>query len=184
MKRLFLALELPDAIKDALLGFQPQAGKGLRPLQREGLHVTLCFIGTAEVEAVDQAIGHLKAAPFPIHICGLGHRRATRGGVLWAVVEPAAALMRLQAALSAALRRAGLPRDHKPFHPHVTLARCKPGVSRRRIEYCLQAGEALAIGPVRIREFVLFSSDTRPEGAVYRVERRYPLVTGIGRDRP
>lgn len=175
MKRLFLALDIPDTIKDDLLAFQPAAGGGLRPLGREGLHLTLCFLGTADTARVDQAVRDVAAAGFSLRFKGLGGTRPARGGVLWAGVEPCEALTALQGELSAALRQAGFRTDSRAFHPHVTLVRCRRGVSRQRIERFLQQGERLDLGPARFREFVLFSSDTRPEGAVYRIERRYPL---------
>jgi 2'-5' RNA ligase len=81
----------------------------------------------------------------------------------------------LQQRLSAALQQAGLQTEERGFRPHITLARCQPGVSRGKIERFLAQGERLDLGPIRVREFVLFSSDTRPEGAVYRLERSYPL---------
>ncbi|WP_260294400.1 RNA 2',3'-cyclic phosphodiesterase [Sedimenticola hydrogenitrophicus] len=175
MKRLFLALDIPDAIKEVLLAFQPKPGVGLRPLSREGLHLTLCFIGVADIERVHQAVRSVQTREFSLQIKGLGRLHPARGGVLWAGVEPSEELTLLQKRLSAALQQAGFQAEAREFHPHITLARCKPGVSRVKIERFLAQGERLDPGPIRVREFVLFSSDTRPEGAVYQLERSYPL---------
>lgn len=180
MKRLFLALDLPPAIKDALLPWQNGPGGGLRPVNREGLHLTLCFIGMADAEMVHQAVATRRAGAFSIQISGLGYHRHARGGVLWAGVEANDALFYLREQLSQALQQADLPTDSKRFRPHITLARCRRNIPQARIEWLLRRGEQLQLGPVPIDRFVLFSSETRPEGALYQVEHSYPLATGGG----
>jgi len=182
VKRLFLALNIPDAVKNALLAFQPKPGAGLRPVNREGLHLTLCFIGVAEIEPVHRAVRTLHARGFPLQIKGLGQYRHAKGGALWAGVEPGEALLTLQRGLSVVLGRAHIQTGAKPFRPHITLARYKVGVSTSGIERFLQQSDRLVLDPIRIHQFVLYSSDTRPEGAVYRIEHRYPLA-GIGKKR-
>lgn len=176
MQRLFLALDLPDDIKDGLLPFQPGPGAGLRPVHRAGLHLTLCFIGVADIEQVHQAVSTLRAREFSIRINGVGFYRHARGGVLWAGVEASETLLALRESLSVTLRQAGIPSDTRRFRPHITLARCKRGASTARLARLLRQGEQLLLGPVRIQQFVLFSSDTRPDGARYRAERTYPLA--------
>lgn len=176
MKRLFLALDFPDAIRDALHLIQPKSGEGLRPVSREVLHLTLCFIGRAEVEQVHQAIAPVQAEAFSLAIKGVGARRRSGGGVLWAEVASCEALIMLREKLLVALRQASLPADCRKYRPHITLARIKPGVSGSRIELFLQQHRRVELGPILFHQFVLFSSDTRPEGAVYQVEHAYPLI--------
>ena len=181
MKRLFLALDIPDVVKNVLLAVQPRPGAGVRPVSREGLHLTLCFIGVADIEQVHRTVCGLHAREVPLQIKGLGRYGHAKGGVLWAGVAPCEGLLALQRRLSVALLQADIPVDTKRFRPHITLARYKAGVSKSRIERFLQQSDLLELDPVRILEFVLFSSDTRQEGAVYRIERTYPLI-GIGRN--
>ena len=53
--RLFVALELPETIRQALIGWGVQALRGtdgIRLLATEGLHVTLCFLGWRSLEDV------------------------------------------------------------------------------------------------------------------------------------
>lgn len=178
MNRLFLALDIPDAIKEVLVTFQPKPGAGrLHPVSREGLHLTLCFIGGADIEQVHQAIRPLRTRGFSLQLKGLGrYRHAKGGGVLWAGVKPCEGLLALQRRLSAALLQADIPTDTRLFRPHITLARYRAGVAKSRIERFLQQSDWLELGPMRILEFALFSSDTRPEGAVYQIEHTYPLI--------
>ncbi|WP_428623317.1 RNA 2',3'-cyclic phosphodiesterase [Sedimenticola sp.] len=176
MKRLFLALTFTDPVKDALVSIQPKVGAGLRPISRQGLHLTLCFIGKAEIEWVYQALSPLQAQPFSLLLKGVGQHRFSGRSVLWAGVTPCDGLMVLRQRLVAVLEQAGLPHDTKRFRPHVTLARCKQGVPQSRIARFLKQHEAFLLGPIRFDAFVLYSSDTRPEGAVYQCEQIYPLT--------
>ena len=67
--RLFVALELPVAVREQLVAWRDGvvAGvAGLRPVAVESLHVTLCFLGwvaVREVEAVARACGEAAGMP-------------------------------------------------------------------------------------------------------------------------
>ena len=61
----------------------------------------------------------------------------------------------------------GQPPDDRPFHGHLTLARAKSGADLRSL-----AGGRIA-GAWPVEEVTLVSSDTRPDGARYRVLARY-----------
>jgi len=59
------------------------------------------------------------------------------------------------------------------FSPHLTLARVKARADLRPV---VEAIGARPVGPAwRVREVVLFESDTRPEGARYTAVSRIPL---------
>ena len=53
--RLFVAADLPDDVRDALVAWRP-SDDALRPVAPEYLHVTLAFLGACEESLVD-AIG-------------------------------------------------------------------------------------------------------------------------------
>jgi len=174
-RRLFVALTLPSALKDELVALQPRAGAGLRPIPRDALHLTLCFIGQASIAAVHRALQGVAAESFSLTLQGVARHFRGGRGLLWAEVLPCVPLDLLQGRLVRALREAGLPVDEKRFRPHVTLARYRGGGSRTKIETFLDRGASFSRGPLAFNHFTLLSSDTRPEGAVYRVEHRYPL---------
>ncbi|MCW8907155.1 MAG: RNA 2',3'-cyclic phosphodiesterase [Sedimenticola sp.] len=177
-RRLFVALALPSGLKDELVALQPSPGAGLRPIHRDALHLTLCFIGNASVEAVHRALQGVCAEPFSLILQGVARHFRGGRGLLWAEVLPCDPLNQLQAHLVSTLKTARLPVDSKRFRPHVTLARYRGAGSRRKIEAFLDQGASFSCGPVAFSRFALFSSETRPEGAVYRVEHRYPLKPG------
>jgi RNA 2',3'-cyclic 3'-phosphodiesterase len=130
--RLFVALELPDVAREALVQWRSAtvaAVRGLRHVAPENLHATLCFLGSRPVTEVDEiAVACDVAAGEPVVQSGFGApiwlpRR--RPGVLAVELSDAGgALTRLQATLSAALARGGwYTPESRPFLPHVTVAR-------------------------------------------------------------
>ena len=139
--RLFVALELPGEVRDRLAAWRDAvvAGvPGLRPVAVESLHVTLCFLGSVEVGAVDaiaSACGVVRGMP----AASLTVRRgmwlpARRPGVLAVeLFDDAERLGAVQAALSEALAAGGwYTPEKRPFLAHVTVARVGKGVRVRR----------------------------------------------------
>ena len=91
-------------------------------------------------------------------------------------MEAPADLEALQAdATAAAVAAIGFAPEKRPFHPHVTLARCEPFWPRDAAEKFAAAfpGE---IGPPWVADHgVLFESKLSPRGARYREVERLPL---------
>jgi RNA 2',3'-cyclic 3'-phosphodiesterase len=70
----------------------------------------------------------------------------------------------------------GYPPEERPYHPHVTLARCKAPTDLRTAVAALGAEP---VGPAwMVDEVVLFESRTRREGAEYVERATFLLVPG------
>lgn len=134
--RLFVALSLPEPVRDQLVAWRASAvgaADGLRPVASEDLHVTLCFLGSLPAgAAVDVLDACAVAATLPAARLALGAplwlpRRSPR--VLAVALRDAdGALAAVQAALSRSLAGAGLYRpEGRPFLAHVTAARVRRG---------------------------------------------------------
>jgi 2'-5' RNA ligase len=172
-----VALDLPDDVRDGVAewGMDALTDPALRPVPRESLHVTLAFLGSrpeADAERVAAAMGECVApAPLvelldPVARPGRGKPR------LFALpaVSPGAEL--IQSRLSELLVSERLYEPEKrPFWPHVTVARVRPGGrgSRRpmRVEKApdvLPPGLSEAFYGVRMG---LYRSVLQPRGARY-----------------
>lgn len=127
-----MALELPDAIRAELEVWgagqlPPQAG--LRVVEPEALHVTLCFLGwrpADQIERIADAYAAAASGPGAELTLGapiwLGSRRARVIAV--ELADPSGKLGRLQQKIAGALAAAGCYEpDGRPFLPHVTVAR-------------------------------------------------------------
>ena len=170
--RLFFALWPP-----------PEVVRGLRHLQERELaqvpgrriavarlHLTLRFVGSVEepvAACLRRAAESVRVPPFTLRIDRLG--AFPRAKVVWAgIASPPPELPALAAALERACQACGLPPETRDFAPHLTLLR----KARRPLPRPDTPIEPL---DWPVSEFVLAASETRPEGADYRVLARWPL---------
>ena len=125
--RLFLALWPAGETRDALARVAKSLARlaSGKPVPAGKIHLTLVFLGDVEPERLDavrQAAGEIRTAPFELVLDGVGAFRNAR--VAWAgSSEPPGELVRLQSALERALRARGFVLDPRPFATHVTLVR-------------------------------------------------------------
>jgi 2'-5' RNA ligase len=178
--RLFVALELPEAARSALVAFRDAAADPAiwRPLAPEAIHLTLAFLGRREasdVPAIDRvlrdAAGPAAVAPRLV-LDGALLLPPRRARVLCAsLVDPDGTLGSLQARVSDGLAEAGVyVPETRPFRPHATVARLRSGArAPRSLDVALEplefAGEALT----------LFESRLHPHGARYEPLERVKL---------
>ena len=121
--RLFVAIELSDEVKDALMecidNIKVQGGKG-NFTRKENLHITLAFLG--ETERLRSAKACLDLVAFPQFDISLGKQGQFRD-ILWVGVEKSHQLTALAEKMRNYLRSAGFDIDPKPFKAHITVAR-------------------------------------------------------------
>jgi 2'-5' RNA ligase len=167
--RLFVALELPAAARDALAAFRNEAADPdiWRAVPTEALHLTLAFLGrrpATDVPAIDEVL-FANAGPAPrLALAGAVLLPPRRARVLCAALDdPDGTLADLQARVSDGLAAAGLyVPEKRPFRAHATVARLRPRArpprsveaAPERLEF---RGEALT----------LFVSRLHPHGARY-----------------
>jgi 2'-5' RNA ligase len=186
--RLFVAVDLPEAVKGSLDTAVLPLRSALPParwVRQTGFHLTLAFLGEVEGERVGAITRALRGmleqeGGFRAHFSGLGSfPNAGPVRVVWAGLEPAARFSRLAERVQDALRLAAVPFDDKPFRSHITLARCTPhwpGHARTQIgELAEGLGESLAGQSFACDHVTLFSSVLAPGGATYSVEAEVSL---------
>lgn len=179
--RCFIALDIsPEArrtvarLQSALARFE----EALRMVRPGSTHLTLKFLGNVpdeRVAAVAEALSVAARAvePFDFYVTGGGcfpPRGTPR--VVWAGVrETTGRLATLQRRIEEAIEPLGFPREARPFHPHVTVARVRDG---RGVGGLRQVVEQTDLPEVRChaREVLLFESRLRPGGADYHVVAR------------
>ena len=177
MIRLFVALELPEMVRERLGGLQGGV-PGARWANDDQLHLTLRFIGEVTENVghdVDDALMGIRAPGFELELAGVGEFGGKNPRALWAGVRGNGALLHLQRKVETALQRIGLEPEPRKFSPHVTLARLR-GAPREKVMAFLSHYALFASGPFQIDRFVLFSSHQGSGGSVYHAERVYPLT--------
>lgn len=174
--RVFVAIELPSPVRrkliehiDRLRFTMPEVRASWS--REENLHLTLKFLGdtpVTKVEGLAQAAQRAasKVEPFELIIAGCG--AFPPGGqprVLWVGLEDASGqLALLHTALEDECSKAGFPREERPFHPHLTIARIrKPHDSRHLAAVHKEMG--FEPETVRASELALIRSELRSEGS-------------------
>jgi RNA 2',3'-cyclic 3'-phosphodiesterase len=163
--RLFVALELPAGVREALAA---ETVGGLRAVPPEALHLTLAFLGARPPSDVDAIASVLRAeADGPAPRLAIGATVLLPRGrprvVAVALDDLDGTLATLQARISAALARAGVYTPEKrPFRPHVTFYRIGRGARPPRIG--APSSEPIVFSADRV---TLFQSQLHPEGARY-----------------
>ncbi|HWJ32460.1 MAG TPA: 2'-5' RNA ligase family protein [Gaiellaceae bacterium] len=161
--RLFLALRLPDDWLDAIVAWQKRvfAGRDVRVVPREHLHVTLVFLGSTPAGELPGIVERLERAARAVELRPAGYRE-TRGAAMLTFEDVGGH----GAALADALGRA----EPRPWLPHVTVARYRERPKLRE-EF-----------PATLRTHVLVPSDAaaylsrlRPTGAEYEILASAPL---------
>jgi len=175
--RLFLAVELPDPLKQVLTGLG--GADGVRWARSEVLHLTLRFLGEVEPDLVPDLIAALRpilASHPPLDLVlegGGAFPRRGRPRVLWVGVGgQVGALRALVADTEAALADLGFETERRPYSPHITLGRVKRGRPRELVERLESLGR---LGDFRATEVVLFESHLRPSGAQHLPLERFSL---------
>src|SRR5947207_9026583 len=128
-KRLFVAIDFPDAIRELLVRLNPHL-PGVRWSKPEQIHLTLSFLGylqEREEELFREKLATIHFVPFFLPIAGVGTFPAKgKPKVLWAGIGRGhPQLFHLYKKVQEAALAAGLEPDLRAWHPHVTLARCR-----------------------------------------------------------
>ena len=173
--RLFVALEISSTVREhlaelvnSLRAVSPQT-RWVRP---ENLHVTLKFIGEiaeTKLAAICTALAQVcSERPVTLDFRGLGffpdekHPR-----VFWAGIETSPNLKTLAAEIEKAAEALGIPREQRPFSPHLTLARFEPPRLPDQLRVAVQANAGREFGSLLTNQFHLIESNLKPSGAEY-----------------
>ena len=186
--RLFVACELPPAVRDALGRVQEELrARGaalLRWVRPEGIHLTLKFLGevpAAKREAVENALAAAIVSPFALDVSlgslgGFGGRQRLR--VVWVGLEgDVEGLVRLAALVEEALGPLGFPRERRPFAPPLPLARVPDDVASprpSRLADLLQPFAPPSLPSMTLTAVNLMQSFLQPTGARYQCLAVYP----------
>jgi RNA 2',3'-cyclic 3'-phosphodiesterase len=177
MSRLFVAIDLPERIKDDISETYA-AIPGARWMEDDKVHITLRFIGSVDhamEERVINALSTINASRFFLTMSSVGHfppRKEPR--VLWIGIKENPELIRLQAGIERVLTGCGLEPETRKFHPHVTVARLN-GSPVERVARYISDNNLFSTEPFEVSEFVLYASHPGREGTHYTQEAVFSL---------
>lgn len=178
--RAFIAIEIPPEIKKAIAAqtasLKKGAGRAVRWVSTENIHLTLKFLGEISPSNVEILSQTLQAecsqqTPFEITVTGLGcFPNSHRPRVIWIGLAVPPELGRLQSKIEASLARLGYEAEDKPFSPHLTIGRVREQVNTeelRMLQASLNSINIGSLGTFRAQAVNLFKSDLQNTGSVY-----------------
>ena len=172
-KRLFVAIDLPESIKRLLVDLDPQI-RSVRWIEPDKMHLTLGFFDNV-AEAVDltfrEKLSAIVFGAFFLPIIGVGtFPPKGKPTIIWiGVGRGHPHLFQLHKRVQEAALGAGFEPELRPFHPHVTLARCQR-ISPQTVGKFLKTNVDLDAGMVRVDSFHLYSSKLTPAGPIHTRE--------------
>lgn len=173
--RLFVAVDLPDAVKDQLESLRSPIS-GANWVRRPAFHMTLHFLGDGisndRLDDIRAALATVTIPAFEMRLRGVGQ---FQGRVLWAGVDAPPTLATLHTAAGDALRTVGFPPDKRRFDPHITLARLRDTRQSRNLDPFMRANADFATLPFEVTAFTLFSSQLTQQGPIYTQQATYRL---------
>jgi len=180
--RLFVAIELPSPVQEALMSVQKSVGEYLsnaRWIASHNLHLTLQFMGNYPTDVLKEISGQLKGITpqfesFDFRLDGVGaFPSPRRPRIFWIGVEEGKEKVAELADLVAkALFPVGFKPEERKFHAHITLARFKKPNDLTPVIQLLDNVDIYP-QPIRVDGFALFQSQLSPRGAEYSIVERF-----------
>jgi 2'-5' RNA ligase len=172
-KRLFVAIDLPDSTRQLLAHLDPHM-RGVRWTEADQMHLTIGFFGDVQEDVelrLREKLNAIEFASFFLPVNGVGSF-SSRGApkIIWIGVGKAHPhLFQVHKRVQEAALAARIEPELRPWHPHITVARCRD-VSAQTLRKFLQSNAEFDAGMVRVDEFHLYSSRLTPAGPIHTRE--------------
>jgi 2'-5' RNA ligase len=182
IKRLFVAIDLPESTKQFLVDLDPKI-RGVRWTDAALMHLTLAFFGDIPEDvdlALREKLNAIEFGAFFLPITGAG-AFPPKGPpkIIWTGVGRGHPhLFQVHKRVQEAALAAGIEPELRPWHPHITLARCRD-VAPQSIRKFLQSNVDLDAGMIRVEALHLYSSKLTPAGAIHARELSVTCSGGL-----
>jgi len=181
MIRLFIALLIPENVKDKLFTILQESGEYSNDYKWESkdkIHLTLKFIGDVKEENLPNIIeetGFVKDySSFDCTISKFGFFFCDgEAKILWCNLETDDRITSLVSKLNAKLLQFGIVEEKRKFKGHLTLLRVKKKISEKFINRFKDFG----FEPIHFNAstIALMQSVLKPTGSEYKVLKNYAL---------
>jgi 2'-5' RNA ligase len=188
--RTFIAIELPQEIKDALGRLQGQlkaSGADVKWVAPNNIHLTLKFLGEiddSQLDGVKRIIEDVAKSQscFSIHLSSLGaFPKINFPRVIWVgFSEGDTETKEIAKELEERIAKVGIPKETRPFSSHITIGRVRSALNREKL---IQSLQAIANDFDRqslfciVTKVTLFKSTLTPQGPIYEILKEANLKT-------
>ena len=181
MIRLFIALDIPDEVKEniyTILKTVPHYSSEFRWEPKEKIHLTLKFIGDIPEESLEDIISEIDfAKEFSTFNCTISKFgfffKDNNPAILWCNFETDDQIISLTKELNVRLRKYGIEDEKQKFKGHLTLLRIKKRVS----EDFIISFKEFKFEPIQFKcnTISLIQSLLKISGSEYKVLKIYEL---------
>ena len=181
MIRLFVALKIPDVIRQKIITYRKEAYEGSENFKwepEEKLHVTLKFIGDVKEEIVPEISEELLSLEkFGSLQCSLNKFgfffKNNVPKILWIGIKSDPEVFSIVKSLNSSLEKFSIPKDNRKFKSHITILRLKGHPGEKFIEsfrnFSFPESRFIA------DEIILYKSQLLPAGSKYTEIKKYKL---------
>jgi 2'-5' RNA ligase len=186
--RTFIAIELPQEIKDSLSRIQAQlksSGADVKWVEPKNIHLTLKFLGEIDEKRLEKISAILEEVAkekgtFALRIASCGaFPKINSPRVIWVGVDKGnRETEEIARGLEERIAKVGIPKEDRPFSSHITLGRTRSPTNRQSLAEVLNklavdfAKENLEFKATKI---TLFKSTLTPKGPIYEVLKEASL---------
>jgi len=188
--RVFIAIELPQAIKDSLNSIQEKlktSGADVKWVRPQNIHLTLKFLG----EISEEQLAKIKTTldntakdkkKFSIRISSLGaFPKINSPRVIWVGIDKGdREIQELAKALEERIEKIGIPKEDRSFSSHITIGRIRSNQARDKLVATLKSLEnhfKETPQELVVQRISLFKSTLTPQGPIYEVLKEVNLTT-------
>jgi len=177
--RAFIAIPLPDDVKDYLYNLEKEISKlpaKFRLISKKNLHLTMKFIQDASEEQIEEIKSRLKTIKFNSIKTALKEKGLfpdeKKARIIWIDIEQESRVIELQRKIDEKL--IDLFSDNQEFKSHITLGRIK---FVKNIQKFIDGMQVIKIKkiPFEINKFGLYKSTLTKDGPVYELIEEYKM---------
>jgi len=180
MPRLFFAIPIAPALHKAIADIISQLKKQsdlphIRWSSVENWHITVRFLGSVSDEKIDKCIAYAQSAlqdiaPFEFTLGHLTVFPSAHPRMLAIQIPLDPALSELHRVMEEAMVAIGFKPESHAFFPHITLGKFqRPSLDSLDFFDSLKKVDVTQNQTEEVKEIALFSSETKPEGSVYKL---------------
>lgn len=170
--RLFVAVEIPEGIRNALSVIQgplKMSRARLTLVDPAIIHITLKFIGDTpepRTREIADLLSQVKGNPFRVRVKGVSGNNPRQPRVIWADIDDSGECGLLHEQIERLLAPLGIRKDERPFRPHATVARVKE--FHGDLLECMKPFRQKDFGEGMVQAVVLKKSTLTPRGPIYQ----------------
>lgn len=181
MNRLFIALKIPDEIREKIINLRNEAFPNFQKYKWESedkIHLTLKFIGEVREELTQQIADQISFIEgykkFNCSLTNFGFfYKQNDAKILWIGLSINNRIIELVSKLNIELEKFSIPREKRKFQAHITIKRLKGDEGN----YFINSFEKFRIPRIEFEagQVILMNSDLLPTGSKYAEIKSYLL---------